>query len=77
MSKRLTSSAFTLSGGPTTERQLRAIWHQVARVPDIGAIAFEVDGESSVMIIKHKETVSLDRDAIRAAVRAAGPYDLA
>ena len=77
MSKRLTSTAFGLTGGPRTERELRAIWHQVARLPDIGAIAFEVDGESSHMIIKHKETVALDRDALRAAVRAAGPYDLA
>lgn len=76
MSKRLTSTAYGLTGGPRTERQLRSIWHSVAELPDIGAIAFEVDGDSSVMIIKHKETVVLDRDAIRAAVRAAGPYDL-
>lgn len=75
MSKRLTATAYGLAGGPRTERHLRSIWHKVAELPDIGAIAFEVDDERSLMIIKHKETVTLDRDAIRAAVRAAG-YDL-
>lgn len=78
MAARLTATAFTLVGEPRTERQLRAIWHSVAALPDIGAIAFEVEpGVPSRMIIKHKESVVLDRDAIGDAVRAAGPYDLA
>ena len=75
---RLISTTYELAGGPRTERQFRTIWHQVAALPDIGAIAFErrQQGEEILMIIKHKETVTLDRDAIGAAVRAAG-YDLA
>jgi hypothetical protein len=76
MDRRLTSTTFGLSGGPTTEDQLRAIWLKVSRVPDIGAIAFEVRDEGTTMILKHKESVVPDRVALRAAVRAAGPYDL-
>lgn len=73
---RLASTTYRLGGDPRTERQLRSIWHQVAALPDIGAIAFEIHDDEVVMIIKHKETVGLDRDAVGAAVRAAGPYDL-
>lgn len=77
MDTRLVATTFTLAGEPRTERQLRSIWHAVAALPEIGAIAFEVvPGEPSRMIIKHKESVVLDRDAIGAAVRGAGPYDL-
>lgn len=73
---RLISTTYELGGAPRTERQFRTIWHQVAALPDIGAIAFENHGDEILMIIKHKETVALDRAAIGAAVRAAGPYDL-
>lgn len=73
---RLVSTTYELAGGPRTERQFRTIWHQVAALPDIGAIAFERHDGETLMVIKHKETVGLDRDAIGAAVRAAG-YDLA
>ena len=73
---RLVSTTYELAGGPRTERQFRTIWHQVAALPDIGAIAFERHGHETLMIIKHKETVDLDPAAIGDAVRAAG-YDLA
>lgn len=74
---RLTSTSYGLTGGASTEDQLRSIWLKVSRVPDIGAIAFEVEDGATAMILKHKETVTPDRAAIRDAVRAAGPYDLA
>ena len=74
---RLVAPTYGLAGGPRTERQFRLIWHEVAALPDIGAIAFERHDDETLMIIKHKETVALDRAAIRDAVRAAGPYDLA
>ena len=73
---RLVSTTYGLAGAPRTERQFRSIWHQVAGLPDIGAIAFEVHDEDILMIIKHKETVALDRGTVDAAVRAAGPYAL-
>lgn len=72
---RLVSTVYGLTGARTDD-ELRSIWLKVSRVPDIGAIAFEVQDDSTEMIIKHKEMVTPDRAAIGAAVRAAGPYEL-
>lgn len=73
---RLTSTTFQMTGA-TTDDQFREIWVEVAKVRDIGAIAFELaaDGTAS-MIIKHKVDVEPDWAAVAAAVRSAGDYDL-
>lgn len=70
------STTFTVIG-MTTVADARAVKDGLSDVAGIGAIATEiVPGGASVIVLKHKDDVELDRDAIAAALRDAGDYML-
>lgn len=70
------STIFTVSGMDDSA-DARAVKDKVSTVPGVGAIATElVTGGGSMIILKHKEDVELDRAVIEAALREAGDYTL-
>ncbi len=70
------STTYTVVG-MTTAEDARVVKDGLATVAGIGAIATEiVPGGGSVIILKHKDDVELDQDAIAAALRKAGGYAL-
>lgn len=70
------STIFELAG-VTTDADTRLIKDRLYDVPEVGGVSFElVDGGARV-ILKHKAAVAPDREAVAAAVRAAGDFDLA
>ncbi len=63
--------------GLTTPADARAIEAALRDVAGIGGIATEiVPGGGSRIILKHQDHVELDREAIVAALQAAGDYRL-
>lgn len=61
--------------GMTTAADARAVKDALATVPGIGAVATEIrSGGESVVILKHKDDVELDRTTIEAAIGKAGKY---
>ena len=72
----ITSTTYTLAGD-IDDAATRAIKAEVYLVPDVGAIAFEIeDGAPARMILKHKEEVAIDRGELEAALHKAGGYRL-
>ena len=70
------STSYTVSGVATGD-DARVVKDEVSGVRGIGAVAIELlPGGSAVLIIKHKGDVEPDRQAIAAAVRAAGDHTL-
>ena len=64
-------------GGMSTAEDARAVEDELSAVPGVGAVATEIaPGRDSLVILKHKDDVELDRSALEAAVRKAGPYTL-
>ena len=73
----LISTIYTLSGVHSHEDVL-AVRLSVSNVADVGAVAIErVAADEAKMIIKHKDDVDIDQQAVAGAVKAAGNYGLA
>ena len=71
----LNSTIYELSG-VTTDRHTRLVKDKVYDVPEVGGCAFEIQDGRAFMFLKHKSDVELDDDAITAAVRSAGSFDV-
>lgn len=64
--------------GIMSDRDVLQVRLAVSDVPHVGAVAMErrEDGET-VMIVKHKTGVDVDRERLAAAVAGAGDFGLA
>lgn len=73
----LTSTIFRVTG-MTNDADVRAVIGKVYLVPEVGGAAVELENAgASRLIIKHKDDVTLDREAIAGALRKAGNFALA
>ncbi|MFG2084883.1 MULTISPECIES: heavy metal transporter [unclassified Spirillospora] len=71
------STTFRISG-MTTAADARTVKDRLSAVPDVGAVATEIlPGGDSLVILKHKDDVAMDRAALEEALRGAGGYTLA
>lgn len=72
----ITSTIYILAG-QLSAADTRRVKGQMYQVPQVGAIAFEVEaGKDTRVILKHKTDEPIDRGALEAAVAKAGNYRL-
>ncbi len=71
----LSATIYELSG-LTTDMHTKRVKDKVYDVPEVGGCAFEMQDGRTFMFLKHKSDVELDDDAITAAVRSAGSFDV-
>jgi len=70
------STTYTIAG-MTTAKDARIVKDSLYHLADIGGVATEiVPASDSLIILKHKDDIELDRATIAAALRDAGDYTL-
>lgn len=70
------STTYTVVG-MTTAKDARIVKDSLYKLDDIGGVATEIfPGRDSLIILKCKDDIELDRESIAAALRDAGDYTL-
>jgi len=61
--------------GLSSSAGARAVKDQISWLPDVGGVAVELmPDQRSKLILKHKDDVEIDREAVVAAVERAGRF---
>ncbi|NHU86380.1 hypothetical protein GWK18_12505 [Kocuria sp. JC486] len=60
--------------GVSSDADTKKVKSKVYDVDGVGAVAFEITPEQTLMFLKHKEDVVLDSTAIGQAVASAGEF---
>ncbi len=63
--------------GLTKDDDIKRVKGTVYDTPHVGAVAFEVTPERTLMFLKHPEGTTVDREAISRALASVGEFRLA